>query len=67
MIALILTLAWNSNGITFNDLAGEDINFAPLFELFIAVAVVGASYAVFTILLFWPLKQDMPPVLVSGI
>ena len=65
MIALILIFAWNSNGVTFTDLNGQDVNYAPSFEYFITVAFFGIIYAIVTIVLFWPLKQYMPPVVVS--
>ena len=57
--------AWSSNGTNFTDLTTGDTNQRPYFEFLIVVSAAGIVWAVASIIVLFPFKQGIPPVVVS--
>ena len=57
--------AWNSNGTNFTDLNSDDANQRPYFEFLIVMSIAGIIWPIVSIIILFPFKQDMPPVVVS--
>ncbi len=57
--------AWNSNGTNFTDLTEGGSNQRPYFEFLIVMSIAGIIWPIVSIVILFPFKQDMPPIVVS--
>ena len=65
VVGLLLAAAWSSQGVHFTDLNAGDYNVHASFEYYIVVAILGILYPIVAVVIFFPIRRDLPPAAVS--